>query len=275
MDKYIVVGNPIKHSKSPQIHHAFAQQTGQSMDYSMFEIALGNFASYMDNFFSEKGCGVNITVPFKQDAYQYADVLSTRAQLAGAVNTLKRQEDGTILGDNTDGEGLVKDLLAHEVCLKGSRILLIGAGGAARGVIYPLLQQLPKNMVIVNRTREKALKLAQHFHTYGPIVGFGHDEIGAQEFDLVINATSASLSGNLPSIPTSIFPSSCCVYDMMYSSNTTVFNQWATKHGARLCLDGLGMLVGQAAESFFIWRNIYPETKPVLMDMRKLLDQEK
>lgn len=271
MDKYAVIGNPIKHSKSPQIHTLFAHQTLQNLEYAALQAPVDGFAEFMDAFFSAQGKGANVTVPFKEDAFAYANRLTDRAKLAGAVNTLKKQADGSILGDNTDGEGLVQDLLRQDTQLKDQRILLLGAGGASRGVIYPLLQQAPKQIVIANRTKSKAQHLVQHFSHYGDIVGCGYDDLQDQAFDVIINATSASLSGSLLPIPTSLFIHTSCVYDMMYGSGLTVFNQWAQDNGAQKVVDGLGMLVGQAAESFYLWRDVRPSVEPLLQQLRDAL----
>lgn len=271
MDKYVVIGNPIKHSKSPYIHTQFAQQTHQNLEYVALQAPIGGFSEFMDEFFSVQGKGANVTVPFKEDAFAYANILSERAKLAGAVNTLKKQADGSILGDNTDGEGLVQDLLRQKVQLKDQKILLLGAGGASRGVIYPLMQHSPKQIVIANRTKSKAQDLAQHFSQYGDILGCGYDELEDQTFDVIINATSASLSGSLLPIPASLFACSSCVYDMMYGGGQTVFNQWAKDNGAVKVIDGLGMLVGQAAESFYIWRDVRPSVDTLLQQLRDSL----
>lgn len=273
MDKYAVIGNPIKHSKSPYIHQMFARQTIQNIEYTALAAPINGFSSFMDDFFSSQGMGANVTVPFKEEAFQYADTLSERAKLAGAVNTLIKQDDGTILGDNTDGEGLVLDLISSNIQLKGQRILLLGAGGAARGVIYPLMQQAPCEIIITNRTRSKAIKLAEHFSRYGEISGAGYDELEGEVFDIIINATSASLSGSLVPLPASLFAEASCVYDMMYGSGLTVFNRWAEEQGAVKTFDGLGMLVEQAAESFYLWRNVRPEVEPVLSTLRDALNQ--
>ncbi|PSV12760.1 shikimate dehydrogenase [Photobacterium kishitanii] len=273
MDKYIVVGNPISHSKSPFIHTLFARQTSQNMDYCSQLVQLDGFVAAMNAFFNDGGKGCNITVPFKEQAFEYASQLTPRARLAGAVNTLKRLDDGGILGDNTDGEGLVQDLLQQQVELKGKRILLIGAGGAARGVILPLLAQQPQTVIISNRTVTKAQQLAALFAEYGDIKAQSFDALGEQAFDVVINSTSASLSGEIPVVPTSIIDQHTSCYDMVYGSTATAFNLWAQQQGALKTIDGLGMLVGQAAESFMLWRGLRPGAKQVQRELRRLLQE--
>ena len=271
MDRYVVIGNPINHSKSPFIHTLFARQTGQQMTYDLLESPLDCFAKTANQFFAEGGKGCNITLPFKQQAYQFASQLTERARLAGAVNTLKKMDDGTILGDNTDGEGLLQDLLQHHIAVKGARILLLGAGGAARGVIMPLLSLQPAKLVIANRTKAKAEQLACYFMEYGVITAVTPEEI-VESFDLIINATSASLNGKLSPLATRAISKDTVVYDMMYSSKVTCFNQWAMNNGATQVIDGLGMLVAQAAESFAIWRGIHPSGTQVLKELRHELN---
>ncbi|CCN85461.1 Shikimate dehydrogenase [Vibrio nigripulchritudo SFn27] len=271
IDQYVVFGNPIGHSKSPFIHTLFARQTNQSLTYTTMQAPIGGFVESAKEFFANGGRGCNITVPFKEDAYQFADRLTERAQLAGAVNTLKKLDDGEIIGDNTDGEGLVQDLLQYQVPLKGARILIIGAGGAARGVIKPLLDQSPANIVVTNRTFSKAQKLEEMFKEFGAIQAVPMEEIQTS-FDVVINSTSASLSGDLPAISSEIFDKHTVSYDMMYGQGLTAFNQWAKDKGVAQTYDGLGMLVGQAAESFMLWRGLRPGTKQILRELRKNLE---
>ncbi|MGD8112602.1 shikimate dehydrogenase [Vibrio sp. TRT 17S01] len=271
VDRYAVFGNPIGHSKSPFIHALFARQTNQPLIYSAELAPVGEFSSAAKMFFATGGKGCNVTVPFKEEAYQFATRLTERAQLAGAVNTLKKLDDGDIIGDNTDGEGLVQDLLQHQVPLEGARILLIGAGGAARGVIKPLIDQKPSQIIITNRTLAKAQQLAELFSPFGKIEAVAMEDI-TDSFDVVINSTSASLSGDVPAISNHIFATHTYAYDMMYGSGQTVFNQWALESGAGAAYDGLGMLVGQAAESFMLWRGLRPGTKQVLRELRKNLE---
>ncbi len=269
-DKYLVFGNPISQSKSPFIHTLFARQTMQELEYSSQQPEPGQFLQQVKAFFEQGGKGCNVTAPFKEEAFQFADRLTERAELAGAVNTLKKLDDGEIIGDNTDGEGLVQNLLQYQVPLEGARILLIGAGGAARGVIKPLLDKQPKQLTIVNRTYEKAVQLAEVFKPYGVVNATHMDKVNVP-FDVIINSTSASLYKQIPEISARIFGSSSVAYDMAYGAGITTFNQWARDNGAIQAYDGLGMLVGQAAESFMLWRGLRPGTKQILRELRKNL----
>jgi shikimate dehydrogenase len=272
IDRYAVMGNPIAHSKSPQIHAEFARQTHQSLLYTAELVALGELPQAVAEFQSRNGKGLNITVPFKQDAFQLATELSARAQRAGAVNTLVLRGTNNYYGDTTDGVGLVNDLTRnHHVMLKQKNILLLGAGGAVRGVIEPLLQQLPARLVIANRTADKAVQLAADFADLGKIEGCGFADLPGEKFDVVINGTSASLQGDLPPLPDDLLAKHAVLYDMMYAAEPTPFMQWGAKHGAVLCLDGLGMLVEQAAESFYIWRGVRPQTTPVISVLRSAM----
>lgn len=271
IDRYAVFGNPIGHSKSPFIHTLFARQTNQSLTYTAECAPVDGFVEAVKVFFAEGGKGCNVTLPFKEEAYQFASRLTERAQLAGAVNTLKKLDDGEIIGDNTDGAGLVQDLLQHQVVLEGARILIIGAGGAARGVIQPLLEQQPASLTITNRTLSKAEELATLFAVYGPVTAKEMSTI-TEEYDVIINSTSASLSGELPAVSPSIFAVNSVSYDMMYGKGDTTFNLWAKEHGAAYTYDGLGMLVGQAAESFMLWRGLRPGAKQILRELRKNLE---
>lgn len=258
-DRYCVVGNPIAHSKSPEIHRLFAEQTNQNMCYDKQLIELGEFKNQAGKFFASGGKGMNVTVPFKGDAFDFADELSKRAELAGAVNTLTLREDGRVQGDNTDGAGLVWDLTSRlRWVVEGKSILILGAGGAARGVVYPLLQAGVSKVHVANRTAEKALGLAERFTEFGGVSGSGYDHLDEQ-FDIVINATSASLSGALPAINDTVLAFGACVYDMVYGGEPTSFMKWASKRGVINVSDGFGMLMGQAAESFRIWRNVVPD----------------
>lgn len=271
IDRYAVFGNPVGHSKSPFIHTLFARQTNQSLTYTAECAPVDGFVEAVKVFFAEGGKGCNVTLPFKEEAYQFASRLTERAQLAGAVNTLKKLDDGEIIGDNTDGAGLVQDLLQHQVVLEGARILIIGAGGAARGVIQPLLEQQPASLTITNRTLSKAEELATLFAVYGPVTAKEMSTI-TEEYDVIINSTSASLSGELPAVSPSIFAVNSVSYDMMYGKGDTTFNLWAKEHGAAYTYDGLGMLVGQAAESFMLWRGLRPGAKQILRELRKNLE---
>lgn len=273
-DRYAVMGNPISHSKSPQIHSAFAQQTGQQLEYTSLLVEIGQLTDAVAEFQRHQGKGLNITVPFKQDAWQLASSLSDRAERAGAVNTLVLYDENDYYGDNTDGVGLVNDLKNnHDIHLNTRHILILGAGGAVRGVLEPILQQFPSQLVIANRTVEKATQLAKEFSDLGALSGCGFDDLAGETFDLIINGTSASLSGELPALPDNLLKSGACCYDMMYGSQPTPFMQWAYQQGAQTCLDGLGMLVEQAAESFYLWRGVRPETAPVIQQLRKQLSQ--
>ena len=264
IDVYAVAGNPISHSKSPAIHQRFAEQATQRMHYGRLQPEIGSFAQTAKSFFAAGGKGMNVTVPFKLDAQNLADVLTPRAQLAGAVNTLWRTE-GKIFGDNTDGAGLVRDLLAQGIALHGARILLIGAGGAARGVMGPLLEKSPKSLIIANRSNEKADTLVRLFADLAgskevalesrTLADLENDTKTQYPFDLVINATAAGLTDESPLTPkavSNVFVPSSFAYDMVYGK-TTAFMQQALQRGARVS-DGLGMLVEQAADAFLLWR---------------------
>lgn len=269
MDSYVVFGNPIGHSKSPAIHRLFAEQTGEQLSYTALLAPLEDFANCALGFF-KGGLGANVTVPFKEDAYRLADHLTERAQLAGAVNLLSKLPDGALLGDNSDGEGLVRDLTHnHGIDLAGKRILLLGAGGAVRGVLGPLLAQRPLALVIANRTFDKAERLAQAFAELGPVSASGYAELDAP-VDLIINATAASLAGEVPPIAAGLIrPGHTLCYDMMYGLQPTPFLLWAEQQGAAAALDGLGMLVEQAAVAFELWRGVRPDTAPVLEVLRE------
>jgi shikimate dehydrogenase len=270
MDRYGVFGNPIGHSKSPQIHRLFAEQTGQALSYEPLLAPLEDFAGFARDFFNT-GQGANVTVPFKEQAYRLADQLSERALRAGAVNTLKKLEDGRLLGDNTDGLGLVRDLLDNAgVTLQGKRILLLGAGGAVRGVLEPLLAQRPAALVIANRTLAKAKQLAGEFAELGPVSASAFEQL-LGPFDVIINGTSASLGGELPPLGDDLIePGITFCYDMMYAAQATPFCQWAAQREA-FSRDGLGMLVEQAAAAFELWRGVRPETPAVLAALRRQL----
>ncbi len=271
-DEYAVMGNPIAHSKSPQIHSLFAKQTRQNIRYRAIQVDPGGFEQAVGNFFASGGKGLNITVPFKQEAWKLADELSERAHLAGAVNTLKPESNDRLLGDNTDGIGLVRDLTDNlKINLRDKKILLIGAGGAARGVIAPLLENNPQHLIIANRTMDRAVELVNHFSDKGEIHAAGFETLAGESFDLVINATSANLEGDLPPLPASVIVNTLMVYDMMYGRELTLFLQWARQNGAEHLSDGLGMLVEQAAESFYIWRNVRPDPMAVIQQIRELI----
>ena len=269
MDQYAVFGNPISHSKSPAIHTMFAKQTQQAMEYGVIEAPLDGFEKAVGEFIHRGGQGANVTLPFKQQAFALADQLSEAARLAGAVNTLSFN-NGRIYGDNTDGKGLVADLKLQGVTLTDARILLLGAGGAARGVIAPLLSELPASIHVANRTEQRAVELVAQ-NPSSQLVASGLDNIEG-EFDLVINASSASLAGSVPSIRVPLVADAVC-YDMVYAATVTPFNLWARQHGASRTVDGLGMLVCQAAESFAIWRGVRPDVNPVMQFLRAQMTQ--
>ncbi len=271
-DKYAVFGNPIKHSKSPAIHAAFAEQCGQRIQYRAVRVELGDFQRSAASFFAGGGKGLNVTLPFKQEAFAFADTLTERARRAGAVNTLALCPDGSILGDTTDGIGLVRDMVANLGWqLQGRRIGLLGAGGAVRGVLEPLLRERPGSIVIANRTASRAAELATEFADLGSVRGGGYELLDGIEVDLLINATSAGLQGELPPLPDTLLTVRSCCYDMLYGPEPTLFMRWAAQNAAWAVSDGLGMLVEQAAESFYRWRQVRPATQPVISQMRNLL----
>lgn len=272
IDRYAVFGNPIKHSRSPQIHAAFAEQTGQHLSYRAQLVELGGFAAAAREFFAGGGKGCNITVPFKLDAYAFADEQSGRARRAGAVNTLALQSDGSIYGDNTDGVGLVRDIEQNLVWeVHGKRVLVVGAGGAVRGILEPLLKRHPTALVIVNRTLEKAEQLACEFADLGAVSASSFEALANRQFDLVINATSTGLRGESLPLPSNLLAQGCCCYDMSYGAEPTPFMRWAACEAAWAVADGLGMLVEQAAEAFCIWRGVRPQTRPVIEMLRASL----
>lgn len=270
-DKYAVFGNPVTHSRSPQIHAEFAAATSQNLSYEKQLVAIDGFEVAADEFFASGGKGLNITLPFKQEAYSYAARLTSRARRAGAVNTLTMQADGTVIGDTTDGAGMVADMVQNLGWqIRAKRVLVLGAGGAVRGILAPLMAEQPQHVVIANRTLEKALQLSKGFSELGYILGCGFDMLPGQEFDLVINGTSASLAGGMPPLPDDLIPSGSACYDMMYAAEPTPFMKWGQRLGADTA-DGLGMLVEQAAESFYIWRQVKPQTATVIAAQRKSL----
>jgi shikimate dehydrogenase len=302
-DRYAVIGNPIEHSKSPQIHAAFAMQTGEPIEYGRIRGDRDDFAADVRRFVAEGGRGLNVTVPFKTEAFALLDDLSVHARAAGAVNTLIVRDGGLLRGDNTDGIGLIRDLTVnHGLTIRGKRVLLLGAGGAARGVLRPLLEAAPATLVIANRTGAKAEALADQLisgsatqvagdrgatasaqatsdrtnaaeSTSGSAVptsvsGCGLDALRGQRFDLIINATSTGLEGQVPAIPDDCLAAGGWTYDMLYADVPTPFCRWGQARGAARALDGLGMLVEQAAESFYLWRGVRPETSDVIASLR-------
>ncbi len=264
-DHYAVFGCPIKHSKSPLIHSLFAEQTQQCLIYEAFQVNAVNFNRDVKLFFSNGGKGLNCTVPLKELAWQFSDETSHRAKRAKAVNTLVLQQDGSVFGDNTDGVGLITDLVSNcDAKLKGAAILVLGAGGATRGILEPLIKRQPSSIVIANRTVSKAVLLAEEFAEYNHVTASSFSELHGLSFDLIINATSASLSDDLPPIPDGILiPSGIC-YDLAYANKPTAFVRWGLRQNARTSVDGLGMLVEQAAEAFLLWRGIRPITDTVI-----------
>mgnify|MGYP001546916961 FL=1 len=273
-DRYAVIGNPVAHSKSPYIHARFAEQTGEPVEYTHVLAPVDGFVHHVRAFIDAGGRGMNVTVPFKLDAHAFADRLSPRAAAAGAVNTLSFREDG-IHGDNTDGVGLVRDIEVNlGVALKGARILLLGAGGAARGVVLPMLDRLPRTLTIVNRTSAKADELVEQFAAAARDVdcertGGSAKAIQPHAYDVIVNATAGSLDAALPECDDAAFGAGTLAYDMMYSAQPTVFMRHAQALGAQTA-DGLGMLVEQAAESFYIWRGVRPDGAPVLAALRAM-----
>lgn len=264
-DRYAVFGNPIAHSKSPLIHAAFARQTGQDLRYEALLAPLDGFRAALLAFRDAGGAGANVTVPFKEQAHALATRLTPRAEAAGAVNTLKFEGD-EMLGDNTDGIGLVRDLVDNlGIVLARRHILLMGAGGAARGVVLPLLEQGPASLFIVNRTADKARELVARFADPA-LAGGGYDALASKQFDVVINATAAGLAGDLPPLPDTVFAPGAWAYELMYGKDTP-FLAFARGAGARTA-DGLGMLVEQAAEAFYLWRGVRPATAPVIAMLR-------
>jgi shikimate dehydrogenase len=252
------------------IHQLFAQQTNQQLNYIASEVPAEKFDDAVQNFIHQGGKGLNCTVPLKQLAWQKADVLSERAKLSKAVNTLVIHSDGRLTGDNTDGIGLVTDLTVnHDIDLAQKRILILGAGGATRGIITPILQENPAQLVIANRTVETAISLAGEFNEQA-IVGCGFEDLSGQQFEIIINATSASLSNELPPLPENLLAKNSCCYDLAYANEATPFVRWGQKSDAKKSLDGLGMLVEQAAEAFYIWRGVRPDTQQVIKRLNKL-----
>ncbi len=269
-DRYAVMGNPVAHSKSPAIHKLFAHQFGHSVEYTAVQVDPGGFAQAVEQFRAAGGKGLNVTVPFKPDAFRIADQLSDRAKLAEAVNTLKFEANGQVLGDNTDGAGIVHDIEMNlDIPLRDKNILILGAGGAVRGILDPVLRHHPKVIVLANRTVAKAKDLVRAFSAHGKIEASSFEDLKGKHFDIVINGTSASLKGEVPPLPVTLFARGALAYDMMYGDRPTPFMEWAMLHNAEKVVDGLGMLVEQAAESYFVWRGVRPETQSVIAALRK------
>ena len=269
MDKYAVFGNPINHSKSPKIHQAFAKELNQAIEYSAILAPIDGFKESIASFVKAGGKGANVTVPFKEEAFALVDELTERAKTAGAVNTIKVNSDGKLVGDNTDGIGLVSDILNNQFEISDKRVLLIGAGGAARGAILPILQQQPAKLTIINRTIEKAIKLRQEFASYGEIETCGFEEEPTGSYDIVINSTSVSITGDVPPISERFVEQCELAYDMFYSQQDTSFNLWVKSVNPQaVTLDGSGMLVGQAAEAFHVWRGVKPSIQAVIEQLK-------
>jgi len=267
-DRYAVIGHPVAHSKSPRIHTAFARETGEDLVYDLLPAPLDGFDAVVRTFRAAGGRGLNVTVPFKLAAFALANEVTDRAREAGAVNTL-RFDGAHALGDNTDGAGLVGDIRRRlGIELAGKSVLLLGAGGAARGVVGPLLQERPAALLIVNRTVAKAHALARQFEARGPVRAGAYADLTGRAFDVVINATSASLSGDALPLPAGLYAPGALAYDMVYGDVPTPFLAAARAGGAATIADGLGMLVAQAAESFLLWRGVRPDTRPVIEALR-------
>lgn len=268
-DRYAVVGHPVAHSRSPFIHGEFARATGQALEYGRLDVLPEHFGAEVQAFFGGGGRGLNVTVPHKEAAFALARTHSPRASRAGAVNTLLPAEGGGLLGDNTDGAGLVADLEANlGLALAGRRILILGAGGATRGVLAPLLARSPAALAIANRTAARAGALASSFADLGPVVGGGYGEVDGGQWDLIINATSASLAGEVPPLASGAIDAGTTCYDMAYAREETSFTRFARERGAAAAHMGWGMLVEQAAEAFLVWRGVRPATGAVLARLR-------
>lgn len=269
MDRYAVIGNPAQHSLSPVIHQQFAKQTQQAIRYDIIEPQSEQFIETLEEFRSTGGKGVNITTPFKEQAYHYCQFRSEIAEQAQAVNTISFHDDGTAYADNTDGMGLAQDLMRHhQVSLRKKNILLLGAGGAARGIIPVLLNYTPSQLIVANRHMERAITLAQLFQLKGKIHGMGLEELNGQPFDLVINATSAGLQNQRVAVPDGVIGPDTICYDCCYGAAATPFLQWAKQNNAAMALDGIGMLVEQAAAAFYTWRAVRVQTAPVIKALR-------
>jgi shikimate dehydrogenase len=281
-DRYAVVGHPVAHSRSPRIHAAFAAATGQRLEYGRIDAPPAGFEGAVRDFFESGGRGLNVTLPHKEAAARLADRLTERARLAGAVNTLARQADGTLLGDNTDGAGLMADLGRLGIGVRGARVLVLGAGGATRGILGPLLEAAPAQLVVANRTVARAAALATEFGAMVPAAqggdrgtglrsaglhGCGYDALGpapaAGPFDLILHATSLGLQGEVPPLPQGVVGPESVAYDLGYGAGDTPFVRWARTQGVTRAEQGLGMLIEQAAESFLLWRGVRPDTAPL------------
>lgn len=270
--RFAVVGNPVEHSLSPRIHAAFARQGRRQIDYRAERVGVDDFEGWVSAFFNAGGHGLNVTLPFKTRAFDMADTVSDRARLTGAANFLTANEAGEIHADNTDGKGLLIDVTANAGwILEGARILVLGAGGAVKGVIPSLLDANPAALVIANRTAERAEALVAEWAAQPiPVSGGGYEQAAGAPWDVIINGTSTGLSNDMPALPSeTVLAEGCCCYDMAYGKGPTPFMRWAVEQGARDARDGLGMLVEQAAESFYLWLGEYPNTQLVIADLRQ------
>jgi shikimate dehydrogenase len=269
VDKYAVIGNPVAHSRSPQIHAAFARATGQELTYERLPAPDDGFLAAVESFARAGGRGLNVTAPFKLEAFALAGAHSPRAKLAGSVNTLKRQEGGWY-GDNTDGPGMVRDLTGNlGIALAAHDVLVLGAGGAARGIMGSVLAERPRSLTVYNRTFAKAATIARLFAPHGPVSAAPASALAGRSFDVVINATSAGLADQSPpSWPLASVAAGTFAYDMIYADAPTLFRRWAEANGATRTVDGIGMLIEQAAESFLLWRGVRPDTAPVFALLR-------
>ena len=269
VSNYAVFGNPVKHSKSPRIHSLFARQTGITLNYQAIEVPTDNFSEFVKSFSSQGGKGLNITVPFKEEACSICTTLTQRAEISGSVNTIRFDEQLNIHGDTTDGQGLINDLIInHGIKIENKSVLILGAGGSVKAILEPLCTQKTSQIVIANRTVSRAEQLAEKFSDQGNIEACSYTELSNRSFDMIINGTSLSLMGELPPIPGTVIKSGACCYDLMYSDTDTIFMKWAAEQGASKVVDGLGMLVEQAAEAFLIWHDVKPETAPVIKTLR-------
>lgn len=269
VDKYGLMGHPVAHSISPQIHQAFALQTKQKILYEKFDVEPENFASTLKEFQEQGKKGLNITLPYKTEAFKLAKKLSDSATECGAVNTILFTENNEIFGDNTDGPGLIQDLVQnHQYTLRGKKILVIGAGGAAREIVPALLKQAPASIVISNRTLEKAVELSAKFAMKGDVSAKAFSQLGQESFDLIINASSAGITGPFPEFSGQLIHSHTWCYDLVYNPKFDSFLKWAEAFHPEKCIDGVGMLVEQAALAFYLWRGVAPETKPIIEQLR-------
>jgi len=269
-DLYAVIGNPIAHSKSPIIHSMFANQTNQDLMYMALFSETAGFKNTVNKFIKRKGLGLNVTLPFKQEAFLLANSLGNHARITGAVNTLIINSNGEVRGENTDGIGLMRDLKENlKICVSSCRVLILGAGGAVRGILPSIIDEKPESITLANRTETKTHELVDLFAELYPISPFHFNQLSDQKYDLIINGTSASVDNQLPPIPDGILENKGFCYDLMYSNEPTPFVTWGLKQGASVSADGLGMLVEQAAQSFYLWRDTRPETSIIIETLKQ------